>query len=132
MMLPTCCIAALAVVCFLIPRAFGLGNGPGYDPTKNMLFPGAAKSQALYTALNNAGEFGLTARAKKKGGELKKVRDIEMAVPGLDGLGHLSSVGEGSLVKVNATKLKNVMNLIPSSDGTSLQAFFRNSKGKVV
>ena len=132
MKLPTRCIAALAVVCFLIPRAFGLGNGPGYDPTKNMLFPGAAKSQALYTALNNAGEFGITARAKKKGGKLKKVRDIEMAVPGLDGLGHLSSVGEGSFVKVNATRLKNAMNLIPSSDGTSLQAFFRNSKGKVV
>src|SRR5262245_21322138 len=123
-------IATFIAASSLVTHAFGLGNGPAYDPTKNMLFPGAARSEALYTALSNAGEYGITARAKKKGGKLKKVRDIEMAVPGLSGLGHLSSVGEGSLVKINAEKLKNAMNMIPSSDGQSMQAFFRNKKGK--
>lgn len=124
--------AAFFVASLLVPRAFGLGNGPGYDPTKTMLFPGAVKSDALYTALSNAGEYAITARAKKKGGKLKRVRDIEMAVPGLAGIGRLSSVGEGSLLKINATRLTNAMNLIPSSDGQSLQAFFRNKKGKVI
>src|SRR5678815_6066257 len=97
-----------------------------------MLFPGATKSQALYSVFNNSGEFGLAARAQKKGGKLKRVRDLEMSTPGVQGLAHVAAIGGGSLVKVSSTEIKETMNLVPASDGQSMQVFFRNKKGKVI
>jgi hypothetical protein len=128
----THCTAAFVALSSLASTAFGFGNGPNYDPAKNMLFPGSAKSQGLYAVINNGGEFGVSARATKKKGKLKKVRDIEMNIPGVEGLSRLKAVGNGSLVKMSSTRVKDVMNAIPSADGQSMQVFFRNKKGKVI
>src|SRR5436190_16957038 len=125
MKLATHCFAALFAALTILPSASGIGNGPNYDPSKNMLFPGGSSSEALYSALNNAGEFGVSARSKKKGGKLKRIKDVELAVPGAQGLAHVSSVGAGSLVKTSATRLQEIMNMIPSSDGQSMKVFFR-------
>jgi hypothetical protein len=128
----THCFVTLFVAFVLAPAAFGIGAGPNYDPTKNMLFPGTVKSGALYSSFHNSGEFSLSARAQKKKGQLKRVRDIEMAIPGVEGLSRIAAVGEGSLVKVRSTRARETMNVIPSSDGQSAQVFFRNKKGKVI